>query len=519
MKNRLFISLLTLITPLFVMAQHPNVMISNSNTPNEPAIVINPKNTDVLMAGANLNNYYYSTDGGYNWTAGQLSSNEHGVWGDPCLLVDTAQNFYFFHLANPQNGNWIDRIVCQKTSGPGQPWNDGSAMGLNGSKAQDKEWGVVDPRNNNIYVSWTQFDDYGSAQTSDSSLILFSRSLDGGLSWSDPTRLSQKGGDCIDDDNTVEGAVPAIGPEGQIYIAWAGPLGIQFDRSLDEGLSWLNKDIFAAEMPEGWAYDIPGINRCNGLPVTCCDISEGPHRGTIYINWTDQRHGTDDTDVWLTKSTDGGDTWSPAIRVNDDEAGHQQFFTWMTIDQTNGYLYFVFYDRRAYDDTNTDVYMAVSRDGGETFINEKISESPFVPNPYVFFGDYTNITAHNNVIRPIWARADGSSLSLYTAIINPDIVGTQSPQLQPFTIEQNYPNPFNQNTSFAFKLHAPATINLSIYDMLGHNIATVVNNEWLPAGKHVRDFNAEAHNLAPGLYYFNLDNGQETVKRRMLFIQ
>ncbi len=97
----------------------------------------------------------------------------------------------------------------------------------------------------------------------------------------------------------------------------------------------------------------------------------------------------------------------------------------MAIDQTNGYLYFVFYDRRNYDDANTDVYMARSTDGGATFTNFLISEEPFVPNSNIFFGDYTNLTAHNNVIRPIWARCQNSQMSIWTAIIDPTVVGIE----------------------------------------------------------------------------------------------
>ncbi|MEZ5146518.1 MAG: sialidase family protein [Bacteroidales bacterium] len=67
------------------------------------------------------------------------------------------------------------------------------------------------------------------------------------------------------------------------------------------------------------------INRCNGLPITVCDLSGGPNNGTIYINWSDQSNGEDDTDVWVVKSTDGGDTWSEPMRVNDDPPGKQQF--------------------------------------------------------------------------------------------------------------------------------------------------------------------------------------------------
>lgn len=65
-----------------------------------------------------------------------------------------------------------------------------------------------------------------------------------------------------------------------------------------------------------------------------------------------------------------------------------------------------------YENTNTDVFIARSSDGGETFENIKISESPFMPSSSVFFGDYTNITAHDGKVRPIWARADGTSMSI-----------------------------------------------------------------------------------------------------------
>lgn len=117
-------------------------------------------------------------------------------------------------------------------------------------------------------------------------------------------------------------------------------------------------------MPGGWNIGIPGLDRANGLPITKCDLSGGANHGTIYINWCDQRNGTGNTDVWLSKSTDGGNTCSPPAKVNDDNSNKHQFLTWMDIDQTKGNLYFVFYDRRAYSDNRTDVFIAISNDGG-----------------------------------------------------------------------------------------------------------------------------------------------------------
>ncbi len=519
--NRLPILLVLIICTSIVYGQHLNVMITNTNSPEEPAINIDPFNTDRLIAGANITNYMYSEDGGYTWQKGILSSASYGVWGDPVTLVDNEGNYYFFHLSNPPSGNWIDRIVCQKSTDGGQTWNDGTYMGLNGSKAQDKEWAAIDRHNGNLYVTWTQFDDYGSSNPNDRSNIMFSKSVDHGQTWSPALRINEVDGDCIDSDNTVEGAVPAVGPNGELYVAWAGPLGLVFDRSLDQGETWLDEDIFVADFPGGWDFNIPGISRCNGLPVTCCDTSGGAYNGNIYINWSDQRNGTDDTDVWFVKSTDGGNTWTEPLRVNNDEPGHQQFFTWMTVDQVTGYLHFVFYDRRNYTDDNTDVFMAVSKDGGETFENYKVSEEPFYPTSSVFFGDYNNVTAHNNVVRPIWTRLQNGSLSVWTAIINPFTTNISEADREgiPLALSQNYPNPFRETTHFSFKLRKPSVVTLKILDMMGREVATLIDHQKRNAGVYFEHFNASAQHLNPGVYYFSLTGNNVNRVRKMVVEQ
>lgn len=501
------------------MSQYQNIQISITGTSvSEPSICINPRNTDQIIAGSNLNKYYISEDGGYNWTMNSLSSPQYGVWGDPCIIVDTAGSFYYFHLANPQNGSWIDRIVCQKLDLQTHTWTDGTYMGLNGNKAQDKEWAVVDSANNAIYVTWTQFDEYGVSDTSKHSNILFSKSMDNGETWSDAFQINKVSGNCVDSDETTEGAVPAVGPNGEIFVAWSGPAGIVFDRSLDGGNTWLDDDIFISDQPGGWDYEIPGISRCNGLPVTCCDISNSEHRGTIYVNWSDQRNGVDDTDIWISKSIDGGNTWSDATRVNDDVSGSQQFFTWMTIDQTNGDIYIVFYDRRNYEDENTDVFIAKSTDGGLTFENFRISESPFLPYSSVFFGDYTNITAHNGIVRPIWARADGNQMSIWTAIIDKTTDIANAPISKPSSSIINYPNPFSESTNVKFKLRNPAVVSLDVVDLYGRKVSTLIDNQYLDAGKYVQTYYADDKNVPSGIYYFTLTIGNKIEKHKMILV-
>lgn len=391
--------------------------------PCEPTISVNPKNTQNVAAGAILNRQYWSNDGGRTWQSTSLKSS-HGVFGDPVLVADWSGNFYFAHLSDPEGKAWsseklLDRIVIQKSTDGGKTYNDGSFVGAHHPKDQDKHWLCADPKSGHLLCSWTEFDKYDSKDLEkDHSRILFAKSTDGGATWSEDLKINQFEGDCLDDDNTTEGAVPAFGPNGEIYVAWAWNNKIWFDRSTDGGRTWLEKDIEAAQQPGGWAFDIPGITRCNGMPVLVCDLSNGPNRGTLYLNWADQRNGENDTDIWLAKSTDGGNTWTKPLRVNDDKKGRQQFLTWLAVDQATGYLYCMFYDRRAYDDERTDVYLATSRDGGQSFKNVKISKEPFDPTKFVFFGDYNHISAHDGVVRPIWTRLQDGLLSVWTAIID-----------------------------------------------------------------------------------------------------
>ncbi len=415
MKTLIFVLTLAIV----ISAQIPNVRISATGTssPNETSIAINSLNPDVVAAGSNISYFYWSTNRGATWQQKQLTSTL-GVWGDPCLIYDHRGYLYYGHLSNPTVGYWIDRIVVQRSTNNGSTWNDGAGVGLTPPKNQDKEWLAADYHSplykGNIYMAWTEFDNYGSGAISDSSRILFSRSTDAGLTWMTAVKISDRSGDCIDEDNTVEGAVPAVGPNGEVYIAWTGPYGILFDRSLDGGQTF-GTDKFVTAHPGGWDFNIPGIYRCNGLPITVCDTSRSPHRGNIYINWSDQGSGSGNTDVFIVRSTDGGDTWSQPIRVNDDNTSRHQFFNWMTVDQATGVLYCVFYDRRNTTLNNTDVFVARSADGGLTWQNFKVSETSFNSSSSVFFGDYSGITAYQGRVYPIWTRGDNTSLSIWTA--------------------------------------------------------------------------------------------------------
>jgi len=499
------------VTVLFVVstfAQYQNIRIDGpqSNSPEEVTIAINPANPDVLAGGANIDHFYYSVDGGLSWGEKHLSSTL-GVWGDPCVLFDSLGNLYYAHLSNPVTGYWIDRIVVQKSIDNGITWNDGAGVGFVNPKNQDKEWLAVDLSQSqykgNIYMTWTEFDDYGSSNPNDSSRIRFSKSTDQGETWSDAITISDRSGNCIDSDNTTEGAVPAVGPNGEIYVSWTGPEGLVLDKSTDGGDTW-GTDIFISDVPGGWDFDVPGIWRCNGLPITMCDISNSPYRGYIYSCWGDQRNGTTNTDVFFSRSTNGGETWSPALKVNDDNTNRHQFFPWMTIDQTTGIIWGVFYDRRNTTGSATDVYVVKSIDGGESFENFKVSESSFTPTSNVFFGDYSNIAAWDKKIYPIWSRLQSGQLSIWTAIIEDTVT-------VPVEFTQFSASVYSGNVMLEWET-STETNNLGFEIERVSSLTTPLFNEWIRIGfREGHGTTTEQHNysftdeeLLSGVYQYRL---------------
>lgn len=453
--------------------QYPNVQVNISPTnPEETSIAINPLDVDNIVGVAQVPpSFYPSTDRGVTWSEGFLS--DPFALGDPSVIFDRSGTAYYGYIGTFSHSG----IFVNKSTDGGFTWNQFGTAVIEHEGAipfEDKCYPTCDwtygPHHGNVYIAWTQFDRYGSSNTADSTRILFARSTDGAESFSSPVRVSDQGGNAVDSDDTVEGAVPAVGPDGTVYLTWSGPRGIEFDRSTDGGVTF-GSDQVISDQPGGWDFDVPGIFRCNGFPITKADISGGPYRGRVHVCWSDQRNG--DTDVFLIYSDDDGATWSPRIRVNDDTVGNgrDQFFPWMDVDPASGLVNIVFYDRREHpDNLTTDVYLAVSDDGGESFLNEKISVESFVPSPSVFFGDYIGISAYAGWVRPLWARMDGTATSIWTALIDPDPSGAPV-DLTTLRLKLTVsPNPVRSTTRILYRGPEVGTLPLTVHDALGRAV-------------------------------------------------
>jgi len=89
-------------------------------------------------------------------------------------------------------------------------------------------------------------------------------------------------------------------------------------------------------------------------------------------------------------------------------------------------------------------------------------------------------------------------------------------EVEQFTLAQNYPNPFNPSTEISFSLAEAGFTSLKVYDMLGREVSTLVNDN-LTSGLHSVSFNAS--NLASGIYIYRLASKNNSVTRRMTLIK
>jgi outer membrane protein assembly factor BamB len=128
----------------------------------------------------------------------------------------------------------------------------------------------------------------------------------------------------------------------------------------------------------------------------------------------------------------------------------------------------------------------------------------------------------------ILAGSDASRVVLLSGGLNAGPVSVGEPKELPtgFTLAQNYPNPFNPTTRIRFTLQGsppPAgayaeagPTTLKVYDLLGREVATLVNGELKP-GSYEVTFNATG--LASGVYFYRLQSGAVTINRRMLLLR
>jgi hypothetical protein len=85
-----------------------------------------------------------------------------------------------------------------------------------------------------------------------------------------------------------------------------------------------------------------------------------------------------------------------------------------------------------------------------------------------------------------------------------------------FSLDQNYPNPFNPSTTIRYQVSGSSNVSLEVYDILGNEVATLVNEE-KPAGSYEVKFNAAG--LSSGIYFYKLQAGSLVETKKMILLR
>jgi len=407
-----------------------NYQVSTNNGFAETDIAVNPRDVNNFVASDNRVTgfsgtpwVYYTTNGGVTWGNTAIASNQ----GDPVFCADSLGNFYCAVLSSG--------IRLLKSTDKGVTWTNLGNIVSNSNA--DKEWIAADqtngPYQNHVYMAYVNFATGASVD--------FHRSTNNGASWSFVGNMGTG--------TPNPGPDVAVGPGGRVYLAWYNG-GTVVRVSTDGGASF-NSSVQASfhstpgTVNGSGRYVLKTDIRVNGMPHIAVDMSSTSRRGYIYNVYASNPPGPDAADVFCTRSTDGGVTWSSGdpVRVNNDATFTDQWMCDVSVD-LQGRVWAMWWDSRNDDPGNmmTETYGAVSTDGGLTFTNFKISNQNFNPaavkifqaaNHY-YLGDYQGIagrnitfpfyTGQNNTLQDFTAYLPDYGISFNKTIdsINPTLV-------------------------------------------------------------------------------------------------
>jgi hypothetical protein len=412
-----------------------NVLVNNvaedtsaQDTQSETSVALLPGggviaafNDSEEFVGANhFTGYGVSTDGGTTFTdKGGLPTSSTGDGGDPSLAVDQVHGVTYFSTLSFTS---VNRIQVFKSTDGGNtfaaPVN--AFPGTPTFNQLDKDWLTVDnfagKGQGAVYATTTSF---GSTTS-----ILFSRSFNQGKFFGPLHGHVIASG-------VVQGSNVVVGPDHSIYVFWLDQTSgsqIKMSKSTDFGTTFSTPTTVTTLKTTGGNGDLglKGGFRTNTFPQAAVN----PATGAIYLVVDDKGIAAGDrSDAYFTQSTDGGTTWSPLQRLNDDTTTNDQWFPAIAVTPDGSHVGVFWYDRRL-DPTNNliDRFGTIGTVSGSTVTfgaNFRVTDTSFPvvirQDPVIvstYMGDYDQAVADNSFFYTTWGD---NRLADHAHTHNPDV--------------------------------------------------------------------------------------------------
>jgi hypothetical protein len=388
---------------------------------NEPSIAVDPTNGSKITIGWRQFNsvasnfrqagWGFTTNGGTSWTfPGVLENNVFR--SDPVLGAADTGNFFYLSLLE----TFFDNMW--RSLNGGMSWTN-----IAPAKGGDKEWFTIDNTASTghsfQYQAWSSSgNNFGGRQ--------FSRSIDGGFTWIDPVNIPNSPSwgtlDVDTNGNLFIGGVN-LGT-GQIWCerstnAKDGAATPSFDQNTKVNLGGsigfgepINPDGLSGQV--FLAVNRSGTSPNNNVYMMASVVPTGFFNGS---------------DVMFVRSTDGGQTFSAPVRVNDDPVNHSKWHWFGTLSVApNGRIDSVWLDtRNAPNNTDSQLFYSFSTDHGVTWApNVAVSNSfnPFLGYPNQSkLGDYITIVSDNGGGNVAYAATFNSEEDVYFVRVTPAAAG------------------------------------------------------------------------------------------------
>ena len=374
---------------------------------------MNAKDPSQLVAAYQTNaTPAYSQDAGSSWKiATGTAPKDYRISGDVSVTYDERGTAILCYIAFDKLGTinyWAhgatrNGIFVRRSLDGGATWEAEAHPVLAqptkpGIPFEDKPYIAADNTTSkfsgNLYIGWTEF-------RIDESVILFSRSTDGGQTWSTPIDISKHQGLPRDDNGAVEGFTGAVSADGTLYAAWAdgnsiaSPRRRTAARPLPRAAASFRPLRFTSTL---WAWTGPTAfrNRYRSAPwpqrPALCHLERLSRRRywRVLRDVGQRRQHLDQ----------GG-----ARELESRARRHRPVLPVAGRDPVTGAANIIFYDRRLDpENKKTTVTLARSTDGGRTFANYAWTRDAFVPSRDDFLGDYIGVAALNNKVYGVWAE-------------------------------------------------------------------------------------------------------------------
>ncbi len=336
------------------------------------------------------------------------------------------------------------------------------------------------PTNGNIYLLCSVVPYSGSDPVD----VRFSRSTNGGVSFTASIKIN----DDIGTNAYQWFGTMSVAPNGRIDVIWLDTRdnpgtymsALYYSYSTDGGLSWSENermsDFFDPHL--GW----PDQQKMGDYFHMVSD-NNGAH-----LAWAATFNGEEDVYYsYITPDVVPVELTSFTSAVGNNAVN----LDWTTATETNNKGFEI---ERSTDRKDWNVIGFVSGNG-------TTSE----PQVYSYSDKLAGVTAHRLYYRLKQVDFDGSYD--YSDILTAEIAPSS------FTLAQNYPNPFNPSTVITYSLPENGFVILKVYDVLGSEVASLVN-EQKSAGNYSVEFNAS--DLGSGVYFYTLKSGASVLSKKMI---